>query len=144
MDPEWLATLAAASAAGLVGAAAEDAWQSTRDRFVRILGRGDPEQSESAGRRLDALRAVARRPDSGAELTRARGAWRVRLQDFLDDHPDAAAELQAAIAAFPPPTPTASTTYQQSGKAEGHGRVFMNQHGDLTVRDTRDTPGGRG
>ncbi|MFH8990473.1 hypothetical protein [Streptomyces sp. NPDC017940] len=141
MNPEWLAALAAAGAAGLVGAAAEDAWQTTRDRFVRLLGRGDPEQSERAGRRLDALRDVARRADGGAELAQARGAWRVRLQDFLADHPDAAAELQAAIASFPPPAPAASTTYRQSGKAEGHGRVIMNQHGDLTVRDTRD---GRG
>ncbi|MVO85612.1 hypothetical protein GPA10_12820 [Streptomyces sp. p1417] len=141
MTPEWLATLAAAGAAGLVGAAADDAWQSTRDRFVRVLGRGDPEQSRTAGRRLDALRAVARRPGGEAELARARGTWHVRLQDFLEEHPDAAAELQAAIAAFPPPAPAASTTYHQTGTADGHGRVFMNQHGDLSVRDTRDGHG---
>ncbi|GHC68016.1 hypothetical protein [Streptomyces flavofungini] len=140
MTPEWLATLAAAGAAGLVGAAGTDAWQTTRDRFLRLFGRDDPDRTDTAARRLDALRELARRPDAEADLAQARHDWRVLLQRLLAEHPDAAGELQAAIAALAPPGHPTTTTYQQHGRAEGHGRVFMNQHGDLSVRDVRREP----
>lgn len=142
MNPEWLATLASAGAAGLVGAAATDAWAATRDRFVALLGRGDADRSAAAARRLDALRDQARRENGDADLAQARQVWRVRLQDLLEEHPEAAGELQAAVAAFDPPGRTATTTYQQYGRADGNGRVFMNQHGDLSVHEGRAEPDG--
>jgi hypothetical protein len=139
VTPDWLAALAAAGSAGLVGAATTDAWQITRDRFVQMLGRGDPDRSEAAARRLDSLRRTAQTPGSDRELTEARHAWRIRLQDLLDEHPDAAGDLSAAVAALPSP-PRRAASYQQHGRAEGHGTVVMNQHGDQTVRLVRTDP----
>ncbi|MGA4837850.1 hypothetical protein [Streptomyces sp. G45] len=141
MSADWLATLAAAGAGGLVSAATTDAWQTTRDRFVHLLGRGDPERARAAAGRLDALRAAATGTDGDRARAQARLAWRVRLQDLLEEHPEAAAELQAAVAAFAPPE-RGGATYRQYGRAEGHGRVIMNQHGDQSVRVERAEPDG--
>ncbi|MFK4225273.1 hypothetical protein [Streptomyces sp. NPDC019890] len=139
MTPDWLAALAAAGAAGLVSAATTDALQTTRDHFVRLLGRGDPDRSEAAARRLDALRQIAQTAGSDRDLSEARHAWRIRLQDLLDEHPDTAEDLQAVIAALPPP-PRAAASYQQHGRAEGQGTVIMNQHGDQSVHLVRPDP----
>ncbi|MEI5101182.1 hypothetical protein RB200_24795 [Streptomyces sp. PmtG] len=141
MTPDWLAALSAAGAAGLVSAATTDAWQATRDRFVRLLGRGDPAQSDAAARRLDALRAAASGADSERALARARRTWHVRLEDLLEEHPDAAAELEAAIAAFPPPPERGGATYRQHVRVDGHGQANVVQDGDLTVRVERPGPG---
>ncbi|MFD9903566.1 hypothetical protein [Streptomyces sp. NPDC059063] len=136
MTPEWLATLASAGAAGLVGAATTDAWQTTRAAFVQLLGRGDPDRAAAAARRLDELRTAAHGAASERELAEARHAWRVRLQDLLAEHPDAAGELQAAIAAFAPPRRD-STSYRQYVRAEGQGTAIVNQHGNQSVRVVR-------
>ncbi|KUN38837.1 hypothetical protein [Streptomyces longwoodensis] len=136
MISDWLTQLAAAGSAALVSAASTDAWQTTRDRFVRLLSRGDPDRVEAASRRLDALRHTARTQDGDRALAEARRTWQVRLQDLLEEHPEAADELRSTIASLPPPRP-ATTSYRQQGTAQDHGKVFMNQHGDQIIRETR-------
>ncbi|MEU5536109.1 hypothetical protein [Streptomyces sp. NPDC020362] len=142
MINDWMSELGAAGAAALVGAASTDAWQAARDRFVGLLGRGDRGRSEVAAGRLDALRRTAQTPDSERELAAARRAWQVRLEDLLEEHPDAAAELRATIESLPAPRHTGSS-YRQYGRAQDHGTVNMNQHGDQFIREARPhTPNG--
>jgi hypothetical protein len=49
------APIALAALAGntVVTAAVTDAWESTRKGFARLLGRGDPDKTEAAERRLE-------------------------------------------------------------------------------------------
>ncbi|MFI9174598.1 hypothetical protein [Streptomyces lincolnensis] len=133
MIPDWLTTLAAAGSAALVNAASTDVWQSARDRFVRLLGRDDAGRTETAARRLDALRGIAQEPGNERALAEARRAWRLRLEDLLEEHPDAADELRSAIAELPPPRPTATAANHQVNHAYDHGTVNSVQNGDLTI-----------
>lgn len=135
MISDWLTELAAAGSAALVAAASTDAWQTTRDRFVRLLGRGDPDRVETASRRLDTLRHTAQNPAGNRDLAEARRTWQVRLQDLLEEHPEAADELRSTIASLPLPRP--ATSFHQQGTARDHGQVFMNQNGDQIIRETR-------
>lgn len=137
MIPDWLTTLAAAGSAALVNAASTDAWEAARERFAPLLGRGDPDRTETAARRLDALRRTAEEPGNERELADARRAWRLRLQDLLEDHPEAADELRSAIAALPPPPPASGTTNRQDNRAYDHGTVNAVLNGDLTIHRTR-------
>ncbi|GGM19492.1 hypothetical protein GCM10010129_74730 [Streptomyces fumigatiscleroticus] len=132
---DWLTALAAAGSAALVSAASTDAWQATRDRFVRLLGRDDAECRETAARHLDALRGIAREPGGDSALADARRVWRVHLRDFLAEHPDAAGELRSAIAALP--APDAAPTYRQDVKAQDHATVYAFQHSSPTIHQTR-------
>lgn len=138
MIPEWLTTLAAAGSAALVNAASTDVWQAARERFARLLGRGDPGRTEAAARRLDDLHRVVREPGNERELAEARRAWRLRLQDLLEEHPDAVGELRSAIAELPPPLPaSAAAAIRQDNRAYDHGTVNAVVNGDLTVHPTR-------
>ncbi|MEU6305468.1 hypothetical protein [Streptomyces chartreusis] len=137
MIPEWLTTLAAAGSAALVNAASTDVWQAARERFARLLGRGDADRTEAATRRLDDLHRVVREPGNERELAEARRAWRLRLQDLLEEHPDAAGELRSAIAELPPPLPASAAAIGQDNRAYDHGTVNAVVNGDLTVHPTR-------
>ncbi|MEU8756293.1 hypothetical protein [Streptomyces chartreusis] len=137
MIPEWLTTLAAAGSAALVNAASTDVWQAARERFARLLGRGDPDRTEAATRRLDDLRRVVQEPGNERELAEARRAWRLRLQDLLEENPDAAGELRSAIAELPPPRPVSAAVIRQDNRAYDHGTVNAVGNGDLTVHPTR-------
>ncbi|MGW4869339.1 hypothetical protein [Streptomyces chartreusis] len=137
MIPEWLTTLAAAGSAALVNAASTDVWQAARERFARLLGRGDPDRTEAATRRLDDLHRVVREPGNERELAEARRAWRLRLQDLLEENPDAADELRSAIAELPPPRPVSAAAVRQDNRAYDHGTVNAVAIGDLTVHPTR-------
>ncbi|PSM44741.1 hypothetical protein C6Y14_01005 [Streptomyces dioscori] len=92
----------AAGAAAPVDAASADAWQGARERFARLPGRGDPGRTEAAARHPDDLRRIADLPGNEREPGDARHAWRLRLRDLLEDHPDAAVEPRSAIAGLPP------------------------------------------
>ncbi|MFD6287774.1 hypothetical protein [Streptomyces sp. NPDC060205] len=142
MIPEWLSTLTAAGSAALVNAASTDAWQGARERFARLLGRGDPDRTEAAARRLDELRRVAGLPGNERELADARHAWRLRLQDLLEDHPDAAVDLRSAIAGLPLPRHTSAAVNRQDNHAREHGTVNAVLNGDLTIHGTRPTGSG--
>ncbi|MEU7665000.1 hypothetical protein [Streptomyces lincolnensis] len=139
MIPDWLTTLAAAGSAALVNAASTDVWQSARDRFARLLGRDDTGRTETAARRLDDLRHIAQEPGNERALAEARRAWRQRLEDLLEEHPDAADELRSAIAELPPPRSASTATNHQVNQAYDHGTVTSVQNGDLTIHHTTDS-----
>jgi len=96
-----LAALAAAGGNALVSAMVTDGWEGVRARFARLLGRGDPKATDEAAARLEDSRAVLA-GQSGADLERAQAeleiAWRTRLADLLESHPEVEDELRAVVA----------------------------------------------
>jgi hypothetical protein len=98
---EALAALAATGGNALVSAMVTDSWEGVRARFARLLGRGDPKATDEAAARLEHSRA-ALAGRSGTDLERAQAeleiAWRTRLGDLLESHPEAEDELRAVVA----------------------------------------------
>ncbi|MEV2228156.1 hypothetical protein AB0H69_06190 [Streptomyces phaeochromogenes] len=97
---EWIAALALAGGTTMATAMAEDTWQSVRDTFGRLLGRGNADRESRALNRLDASAATvaqATGDDEEAVLSQVAGQWQTRLQDFLEEYPDAREELEALI-----------------------------------------------
>ncbi|MFJ7203691.1 hypothetical protein ACIQWR_09180 [Streptomyces sp. NPDC098789] len=104
---DWVAALALVGGTTFTQAMAGQAWQSTRDALARILGRGDADREGRARERLDGTAAEVVRaaeagasdgPDEAAVLARVAGQWETRLQDFLDEYPEARGEVEALIA----------------------------------------------
>ena len=100
MLAEGLLALATLAGNTVVTSAATDAWEAARDRFARLLGRGDPDKTKLAEQRLaethDRVTAAA-----GTDLERARAMlaerWAGRLADLLEEDPGAEAELRTAL-----------------------------------------------
>jgi hypothetical protein len=97
---EALITLAALAGNTVVAAATTDVWEAARRKFARLLGRGDPDKTKAAERRLEDTHdqlASAR----AADLERVRAAleaqWVTRLTDLLEDDPGVETELSAVV-----------------------------------------------
>jgi hypothetical protein len=82
----------------LVAAAVTDIWETARDRFARLFGRGEPDGVTE--RRLDATRTQLSAAPAG-DLEQARAVlaaqWAVRLGDLLEERPAAEAELRSLV-----------------------------------------------
>ena len=100
MLAETLMALAALAGNTVVAAATTDAWEAARRGFARLLGRGDPERTKVAERRLaetrEQLTGAAGR-GSGAGPRGAGGAVGGRLADLLEEDPGAEADLRALV-----------------------------------------------
>ena len=101
---ESLMALAALAGNTVVTAATTDAWEAARRGFARLLGRGDPQRTAVAERRLgqthEQLTGV-----TGADLESAQAAleaqWVTRLADLLEeDRQYALKKLELDEAAF--------------------------------------------
>lgn len=127
-----LALLAATGGTALVNAMVTDGWEGVRKKFARLLGRGDEKETEAAAVRLEKSHASLSGL-SGADLERAQAeqaiAWRTRLGDLLESHPDAqdelrrlVAEVQAQAAGSTGPVTQQVTGFDQAQQAvQGHG-----------------------
>jgi hypothetical protein len=137
-----LMALAALAGNTVVTAAVTDAWEATRKGFARLLGRGDPDKTQAAERRLvdthDQLTHA-----TGADLERVRAAleaqWTTRLADLLEDDPGAEADLRALVEQV-------QAQVSASGHAVAAGRD-MNVSGGVNIADrggvvARDVRGG--
>jgi hypothetical protein len=97
---ESLVALAALAGNTVVTAATTDAWEAARRGFARLPGRGDPERTAVAERRLaethEQLTGVA-----GAELEPAHAVleaqWVTRLADLLEEDPGIEDDLRALV-----------------------------------------------
>ena len=97
---EDLLALAALAGNTVVTAAVTDTWEAARDKFVQLLGRGDPDKAKLAEQRLaethDQLAA-----GTSTEPERARAAlaerWAGRLADLLEEDFGAETDLRAAV-----------------------------------------------
>jgi hypothetical protein len=100
MLAETLMALAALAGNTVVAAATTEAWEAARHGFVRLLGRGDPDRTKAAERRLAETREQLTGA-AGADLERARAAleaqWVTRLADLLEEDPGAEADLRALV-----------------------------------------------
>jgi hypothetical protein len=95
-----VATLAALAGNTLVTAAVTDAWEAARRGFARLLGRGDPDRTKLAERRLSETREqLAGTEGTDQEQVRAALAerWAGRLADLLEENPDAEADLRVLV-----------------------------------------------
>jgi hypothetical protein len=100
MLAEALVALAALAGNTVVAAATTDAWEAARRGFAQLLGRGDPDRTKVAERRLAETRQqlIA---GVGQDLEQVRAAlvkrWAGRLTDLLEEHPDVEADLRALV-----------------------------------------------
>jgi hypothetical protein len=101
MLAETLGALAALAGNTVVAAATTDAWEAARKGFARLLGRGDPDRTKAAERRLAETREQLTAAAEGADLKQVHTAlaerWAVRLADLLEEHPDAEGDLRALV-----------------------------------------------
>ena len=126
--PLELLALAALAGQTVVAAAATDAWESTKRGFAQLFGRGDQGRAELAERRLEDTRNQLEAVP-GPELEQARrqleAAWKTRLVDLLEEHPDAADDLQDLIDHIRAQLPTRAVSASGHGVAAG-GDVNIN------------------
>jgi hypothetical protein len=99
MLAEELAALAVLAGNTVVTAATTDVWEAAKRGFARLLGRGDPDRTKAAERRLAETREQLAVADT--DLASARSAlqaqWATRLADLLEEDPGAESNLRALI-----------------------------------------------
>jgi hypothetical protein len=97
---EGLMALASVAGQTIVSAATTDAWEAAKRGFARLIGRSDPKQTQLAEQRLDDTRKQLTGV-AGADSEQARAAlaakWATRLADFLEENPDAEADLRTLV-----------------------------------------------
>ena len=99
MLAEELAALAVLAGNTVVAAAATDAWEAARRGFARLLGRGDPDRTKAAERRLAETREQLAVADADVESARPalQAKWATRLADLLEEDPGVESDLRALI-----------------------------------------------
>ena len=100
MPGDVLMALAQFAGQTVATAAVTDVWEAFRDRFARLLGRGDAHRTQVAEQWLAQTRQQLTVAPS-SELERAREAaaerWAGRFGDLLDEDPEIEAELRALV-----------------------------------------------
>lgn len=135
MVVEWVELLAASGGSALVGAAATDAWESTRAAVVRLFRRVGGKRQESVAIQLDEDATAIEEAEAGAR-DRIRQdllpAWQTRLADLLIDYPDAADELRMLISNVQALLPSAGEIH--FGPPAHYGSGSINQAGhDINI-----------
>ena len=122
MLAEGLMALASLAGRTVVAAAATDAWEAASRGFARLLGRGDPRQTELAEQRLEQAREqLTGVPAADLERVQSRleAAWQARLQDVLEEHPEIAADLQVLVDQIQTQLPAEAVSAAGHGVAAG-------------------------
>lgn len=135
-DIAMLEALAAAGATALVGAMATDVWQAARSGFARLFGRGDRRREQLVDTRLSqAATQIAQVDPSDQERVRQEvlAAWRVRLRDLLEEHPEAQEELRRLTEQVQARLPAAQQAWVQHNLAHDHGTVYGVQTGNQYI-----------
>ena len=122
MPGEILIALAQFAGQTVAQAAITDAWEAVRDRFARLLGRGDARRTQVAEQWLaqthDQLNSAP-----GAELEQFRVAqaerWAGRFADLLDEDPGVEAELRALVEEVAAQLPAAAVSAADHSVAAG-------------------------
>jgi hypothetical protein len=116
--------MALASLAGntLVAAAVTDAWENARRGVARLLGRGEPDRTKVAERRLDETRGQLTAV-SGSDLEQAQAVlaaqWATRLADLLEEDPDAEAGLRDLVGQIRAELPASVVSAADNSAAAG-------------------------
>lgn len=140
-----VATLAALAGNALVTAAVTDGWESVRHKVAALFGRGKHDQR--AAERFDQTRAALEAAGGDAAQVRAEqeASWAARLRVLLEDHPDAADEVQALVAQIQANATVATDHSIAAGRdvriSADHGSVAAGViEGDVTVGPTKPGP----
>jgi hypothetical protein len=130
--PEEILSLASMAGRTVVAAAVTDGWDTAKQGFARLLGRGDAARTEAAEGRLEATRAelVAL---TAAEVEPGRSrlavAWQTRLLDLLEEHPETSAALQALLERIQAQLPDRTVSAAEDGLAAGRDITITASHG---------------
>ena len=95
--PADVLVLCADAAKVLVGRMAGDLWGAAFDRFTKLFAaNGEHRQQERLTKDYESLRSAA---DDQRQLMSERitANWTTRLQDLVEEHPEAAADLLAIV-----------------------------------------------
>jgi hypothetical protein len=118
-----LMALAALAGNTVVAAATTDVWEAARRGFARLLGRGDPDRTKMAERRLAETREQLSSAE-GQDLEQIRAVlaerWAGRLADLLEEHPDAEADLGALVQEIQAALPAGVVSAEDHAVAAGH------------------------
>ncbi|MFJ8542572.1 hypothetical protein ACIRFH_11250 [Streptomyces sp. NPDC093586] len=128
MDP-----IVVSAGSALVGAMATDGWERAREALVSLWRRVRPEQADTVGAELAAVRAqllVARSAGDTDTEEALTGSWRLRLQELLSENPALADELRRLLDQELAPAMTAHTRADGAStvinaNASGNSRMFV-------------------
>ncbi|MEU6485823.1 hypothetical protein [Streptomyces sp. NPDC046887] len=138
-----LATVGTAAASALAVAMTGDGWRGFRDWLGRWFGRGGElatvRQLDRLDRDREALLAVLEdeRDDRAGDLA---AAWAVRLQDAVDEDPQAGRELLTYVKQWRDENPQAVPqvgVVSQRAKASGKSRITQVGRDQITFRPER-------
>jgi hypothetical protein len=138
--PLVAALMALATVAGntVVTAAVTDAWEAAKKGFARLLGRGDPDKTKAAERRLEEAHDQLAQA-TGADLERVRAAlkaqWTTRLADLLEDDPGVEADLRALVDQIQAQVSAADHAVAAGRDMHVSGGVNIADRGGVVARD---------
>jgi hypothetical protein len=136
MLAETLTALAALAGNTVVAAATTDAWEAARHGFARLLGRGDPDRTKVAERRLaethEQLTVAA-----GADLEPVRSAlqaqWVTRLVDLLEEDPGVEDDLRALVQEIQAELPASVVSAADHSAAAGRDMIIEASGGAIAA-----------
>jgi hypothetical protein len=135
-----LVALAALAGNTVVTAAVTDAWEAARNGFARLLGRGDPNKTEVAERRLEDTHDQLAQA-TGADLERVRATleaqWTTRWADLLEDDPAAEDDLRALVEQVQ--SQVSASDHAMAAGRDMHvgGNVNIADRGGVVARDVQ-------
>jgi hypothetical protein len=125
-----LLKLATAAGQALVGVMVTQAWTAARERIARMLARNRPEAEERYLARLDRDRAQlidVDGPDRQSLANTLTAQWSGRLQDFLEENPDAIGEMRLLLSELAKSQQRQTSTnviiHTQTATADRGGRI---------------------
>lgn len=131
---ESLAALAAAASTTLVAAMATDAWQTARTGILRVLRRGSSDEPAALAAQLDSeADLVLASDDAQAARQSLLPGWRLRLEHFLRENPDAAEAIRELTEQLAAELPRPQQQWVQTNEAHDNAQVFGVQNGNVII-----------
>jgi hypothetical protein len=133
---EALLSLASLAGRTVAAAAAGDGWEAVKRGLARMFGRDDPARGEVAERRLEQAREeLAGTPAGELEVARDQvtAAWRARLLDLLEEHPEVAGDLRALVEQAQARLPEGNVSAAGYGVAAGRDVIISAAGGGVAA-----------
>jgi len=125
-----IVTLGASGAGAILSAAGTDAWKTAREGTVKLFSLRGRKAAEVIDRRLEEIGNATFSGDRDDEQARMRELprWTVRLEDLLEERPEAATELQELVQEITSRLPPRSSIQNiQNIKARDNNQILTNQ-----------------
>jgi hypothetical protein len=128
--------LAAPAAQALVSCMVTDTWLAAKERFARLLGRGNEEHESAIDADLEESRSAVVDGDSSSTIVTE--VWKARFRQALLINPEIARELRDLLAEIETPN-TQIQTVNQSMVARDHAVAFQQGSGTQNYYGSSDT-----